>query len=662
MDGESQTQSDQETVRKLHGFYRASSDHPSWTSYRSNATLCYQYKENQQWTKKELAELKKRGQPPTVNNQVKVTIDRMVGQFVQTRTRTMFRGRNSPQDDPIAQTWTDVYRADAQTCGLAYEEREVFEDGATGGFGVFHQRVTFDECDKPQIVVEFVDALEVLPDPESRRYDWNKDATFINRAKWLPFEEALARWPEKAASLRSLTGGSPLDANSGTTDALRNKNFVTFDADLNPIAVCVVECWYKELEKKTLERPNGKSLTRMQTQMKVGVWTCHILLEHGDSPHDTELFPFVPYWVSRKKSGEPYSAILTALPLQDAINKRESKSLHLLNSNQTIYEQNAITDVAAFTAEKARPDGMMEVTKLDRVQMEKNLDLSQAHFAMHNDAKVAFRQVTGVNPDALGEGSEIRSGVGVARKVQQTELVLLPGFDNFRRTRSMNARLWLALAQQYYDEEKVMLVTDDLGASKTVNVTADAIAALKRSLYDVVVDEAPDLATTQQEQMAILLQGLPNWLQFGPGWAEVFIQMSDIRDKEAILKMVKGMGQPPPPVPNVSVSLKWEDLTPTERIAWAGKMGMPGLAQAELEHPQDTAGVTRQKTELGREELRAHTAQDRHANEMDRAEIGARTQLATAGIAARSHLASTTIKAAADVKKAAAKPAAGSAA
>lgn len=641
MDGAEQSQSDAEIVRKLTGYFRASQDHPSWVQYRTDASRCYLYKEGEQWTAKEKADLKKRGQPPTVNNQVKVTIDRMVGQFVQTRTRSMFRGRNAPKDDPVAATWTDVYRADAQTCGLAFEEREVFEDGQTGGFGVFHWRVTFDDCDQPQIIGEFVDALEVFPDPESRRYDWNKDATFICRAKWMPFEEATARWPDKKLALSALAGaGAPLDSGSTDTDALRNKGFVTFDANSNPIAVCVVECWYKTQEKETLERPSGAKLTRVKTKMKVGVFTYQILLEHGDSPHDTDLFPFVPFFVARKKNGQPYSAILTALPMQDAINKRESKALHLLSVNQAMFEQNSIADKAEFAEELAKPDGLMEVTKLDRVKIEKNVDLAQAQYAMHNDAKVAFRQVTGVNPDALGEGSEIRSGVGVARKVQQTDLILLPGFDNFRRTRGMNARLWLALAQQYYDEPKVLLVTDDLGASKAVDVTMDAIAALKTGLYDVVVDEAPDLVTTQQEQMGLLLQYLPQWLQFGPAWAEVFVHMSDIRDKEAILKLVQGMSGPPTPQPTVSVSLKWEELTPLEKVAWAGKFGMPGLAQAEMEHPQDTATAQRAKTELGREEIRAHTAQDRHANEMDRAEIQARTQIAA-----------TTIQAAATVHK-----------
>ena len=41
-----------------------------------------------------------------------------------------------------------------------------------------------------------------------------------------------------------------------------------------------------------------------------------VLLEHGPSPHKTKLFPFVPFFVSRKKSGQPYSAIEIALTMQ----------------------------------------------------------------------------------------------------------------------------------------------------------------------------------------------------------------------------------------------------------------------------------------------------------------------------------------------------------
>ena len=68
---------------------------------------------------------------------------------------------------------------------------------------------------------------------------------------------------------------------------------------------------------------------------------------------------------------------------------------------------------------------------------------------MHNQAKADYRMVVGVNPDALGERSEVRSGVGIARKQQMTDVVISPIYDNFRRTRQMLAMNVLELIQKF---------------------------------------------------------------------------------------------------------------------------------------------------------------------------------------------------------------------
>ena len=64
------------TWQKLDGYFRSALDHPTWSAWRKHARDCFAYKEGDQWTAAEVKELEKRGQPATVNNQVKVTLDR----------------------------------------------------------------------------------------------------------------------------------------------------------------------------------------------------------------------------------------------------------------------------------------------------------------------------------------------------------------------------------------------------------------------------------------------------------------------------------------------------------------------------------------------------------------------------------------------------------
>ena len=609
---------DKTLLVKLDGFFRSALDHPSWVQWRTDAIKCFKYKEGNQWTNAELDELEKRGQPPSVNNQISVTLNRLVGQFVKFKTRLAFRGRNAPQDESLAQAYTDIFRFIAQNSDLEYEEREMAEDGFTSGFGVLETQVVFGEDHKPEIVIKHEDCFNVLPDPYSRRYDWNEDAKFIHRSKWVNMDDTKELYPGHVTEIDGVIhdNGAGL---LGGVDGFKRENYV----DDKMSRVRLVETWWKTNERETiclfadgsvvdkkaltLIQPDGseiklttkqlsdglkkrtdyEEIDRLKATMHMAVWSGGILFEHKELKRDR--FPFVPYFVQRKKDGSPYSLVLLATPMQDQINKRESKALHLLNTNQVIYQTNAIADEDKFAEEKAKPDGMLEVRNVDQVKIERNLELAATQFNMHNQAKHDFRSITGINPDALGEPSEVRSGVGIARKVAMTDLIIAPIFDNLRRTRVNLAKNILELVQKYYTEPKVFSITDDLRQTKvvTLNQKGDDI---KQRIYDVVADEVQDISTLQQEQYQMLAQSLPNILQFGPGWAELLIQMSDLRNKDDLIKRMKAITQPPPTEPKVAISAQLDNLTAPERAFFYQKMGSPELAQVILQmNPPPTA-------------------------------------------------------------------------
>jgi len=637
-------------LTKLDGYFRSAQDHPSWSEtngWRGHAATCFRYREGEQWTAAELRELEKRGQPPTVNNQIKVTVDRLVGQFVLQRQAIAYSGRN-PVDEPVAEVLTDVFRFIRQNNNLEFEERECAEDGFVGGFGVLSAYVTFDDTFQPEIKVRALDPFEIFPDPHSRRYDWNDDAQFICHAKWLAFEEAAALYPDQATALLNMAD----TVQAGVSDALRNTNYIDFDSQGRPRRLRIVECWYKVRERQTLLlttgddgqpltidaasvprsrlrvlRARGREIERVQNRVNRAVFTSHLLLSHTVNPHDSDLFPYVPFFVQRRKNGEPYSLIWTALTMQDAINKRESKALHLLNTNQALIGENTVRDKDEFASELARPDGIMEVRGDPRnVVLSRNVELAQGQLLMHQEAKGDFRRVTGVNPDAMGERSEVRSGIGIARKQAMTDMVLTPAFHNFSRTRSLLARLVLALVQRFFTEQKVFAIRDDMGATRQVVLGTDMIARAKQSIYDVVVKEQPDSTTMQEQQQQMLLQALPQILPFGAPWVEMLVQMSELRHKDELLERIRAMQAPPPPEPKISVSLQWAALTTEEKIAWAGQWKMPALAQAQMMNPQPTDAARRAESDQGYQQMEMarqgmEMDQDREMQGMKMAEL-----------------------------------------
>lgn len=623
---------DTELLTKLDKLFTSALDHPTWVQWRKDAEKCFKYKENEQWTPAEKAELKKRNQPDTVNNQIAVTLDRMVGQFVKQRSRIGYRGRNYPQDEAIAQTLSDVFLFIKQNSGLEYEEREMAEDGFTSGIGVLETYVTFNDLLKPEIKIRHEDCLNIHPDPFSRRYDWNEDASFIARSKWVDVAEAEELYPGKRKEISAMMSETSSGLLAGI-DNFKRDNYI----DEKQRRIRLVEMWYKEKSRESLmllpngetvpltnakrkdveafreKNPKAKRIDRIKVKMRVAVFSGGVLLEDKDSPFDHPYFPFIPYIVKRKKDGQPYSLILTALSLQDAINKRESKALALLTMNQAIYRRGVIADKAELATEMAKPDGQIELLNGEfgkDFAIEKNIDLAQTQFALHQESKNDFRRVTGINPDALGEKSEMRSGVGVARKQQMTDIIVAPIFDNFRRTRMILAKIVLEMVKQYWTEEMLFYVTDDLQAARAVNLDANSLKAIKEGIYDVVVDDLPDTTTIQQEVFATLSQTLPQILQFGPGWAGLLIQMSDLPKKEAILEQIKAMGEPQPEKPKFSASLDWSKLAPEVQAVFAEQvLLLPELAQAIRANPQPPSDVLKAQADIQKEQGKAEAAQ-----------------------------------------------------
>src|SRR5678816_3731682 len=55
-------------VSKLDKMFNYALQHPSWKTGREKMVKCFKYREGDQWTDAEIAELQKRHQPDTVNN------------------------------------------------------------------------------------------------------------------------------------------------------------------------------------------------------------------------------------------------------------------------------------------------------------------------------------------------------------------------------------------------------------------------------------------------------------------------------------------------------------------------------------------------------------------------------------------------------------------
>lgn len=595
--------------------FNSTLQHDSWEQWRQNAKKAYDYWANEQWTDAEKKILAERGQPPTVNNQIKLLVDYVMGQYLQQRTRTAYRGRNTPADDQSHHTLTALKLFIEQNNQFEFQEKDMVRDGTITGFGCLNIRPFFnEETGMIEVKIEHVDVFEMYIDPFSRKYDWNEDAKFISRERWVELGEAKKKWPDKAADLERSVNSS---ADGGVVSIYYsdrdewNRDTVQW-VDSKRKRIRIIEQWYKKHERVVFmqlddgrsgevtgisrgmikrlrkERPEIQILEEIKEILHVTHFTSDLILETKRDPHrGITMYPFVPYYVERQKNGEPFSFVKIVTPMQDAVNKRESKAVHLLNVNQTITEKNNIEDLNKYAEERARPDGIAVVKDLKKLITEKNVDLAITQMNFHQAGIRSIRQISGINPDALGEaGSPIRSGIGVARKQQGTAIIVSPQFDELRRTRIIEAKLILQYVRKYYTGSMVFRITDDpkMGefASQTffVNMrdvrTGQVTNTSTRYAYDIVAEDIPSAASLHQNQFQTLAQVLPALSQMHPAYAMILVQASDLKDKDKIIRLLMAAMQSPPPTkpPNTSLSIKWDDLSDADKNAFRENMGV----------------------------------------------------------------------------------------
>lgn len=612
-------EAEDEVLARLQKMALQAVDHTVWRKFRELASLDYLYWEGEQWSLEELDELKKRGQPATVFNEIKPIVERLKGTMDELYQTVSFIGRNAP-DEQEAQALTEILRWIDQQNEQEFEEGDAVLDMLICGFGAEELTVEEDEDGQPMVKERRLDAVNYLyPDPHSTHYDWNQDAKFVIRAPWMDLEDAIAQWPEQRAALMDVMDTNSVFEFAGQSLGIDN-NVLTLFLDRDRQRIRPAEVWYKRKARRfRILDPDGKPIpltipldrrdaTKLVDALKeedfsvkemlvdemwVGVFAINVLIHHDRSPHRHNLYPFVPVWGWRKHNGGPYGVVRNLISINEAINKRESKALHLMSNNQTIRETGAVDDPHKLAVEKARPDGDIEVNEGaltgKRFQFRDNLEMASSQYQMHIGAVNALQRVAMSTDRDRGLSPEIRSGVGVQRQQMGSNLSLAPLVKNLRRSRRLKAKLKLEYIKQYFTEDLVFQVTDDPNAAKVVKVPSTMLETIRTKKFDVVIVDDTDYQTTRSEEQAKLGQLLPQLIPMGPAWVKVGISLSNLRNKEGLMQMVDAINQPPPPAPKISLTMDYGSLSPEERAVIWSQMGVEAMAQHMLRDRPDSA-------------------------------------------------------------------------
>lgn len=532
------------------------------------------YYDSKQWTDPEIAKLKAQKQSPTVINRIKPKVDALLGMEHANRTTVKAQPR-TPKHAKGASAVTEAVRYVLQDNFYARHRADAWENmlvEGTGGIEVeVRENKRYNAAAKGEarqapfkIIVRQIMWDRLIWDPHSRRKDFS-DARFLGQVVWMDLDDAAALYPNAVTVLEAMQ-----DSNSGATTYDDKPRWL----DSKRRRVKIVELYYR--------RANGDWYYSCFTgggYLKAPKRSAYIN-EEGETEHPYEL---ASLFVDR--DGVRYGSERQLFDVQDEINKRRSKALHLMSVRQTFGTAGAITDLNKGRQELAKPDGHLEI---GFGEFGKDFgilptgDMAQAQFNLLTEAKMEM-DVVGANAASMGKDKTVQSGVALRQRALTGQTELAPMFDMLKNLDIRVYRKVWNRVKQYWKEEMWLRVTDDennlkfvglnrpmtkgqvvLEGAKEQKLPPEMVQALEQKIaadptmqeqadtqndimhldVDIIMDDAPDTVTQEVEDFQAMAEMVKSGFPLPP---EAVIMASPLSNKDKILKMMKEQPQKIPP-------------------------------------------------------------------------------------------------------------------
>lgn len=588
------------------------------------------YVDNKQLTADELATLRKRGQPPQIDNRIKTKIDYLVGLEKQQRVdpkalpRTPLHEVDADGATQALRYVADTENFDAKRSGVW---RNMLVEGA-GGIGVsVKQAMGYGGQLGIEVSLQRYAWDRIFWDPHSSEADFT-DAGYLGVVVWMDYDDAVAMYGDEPGAVDALD--ATLDTAPSQTYDDKPKWSLWADKKRKRVRICQI--WIKKAD-----------------QWHFAEYTKGGILKAGPSPYvtdtgesDCELF-FQSAYVDRDNNR--YGLVREMITLQDGINKRHSKALHLLNTVQVTSIKGAVDDPEKARREAARPDAWIEVNEVAQgglegnIKFETRLDLAAAQLQLLQEAKNSI-DLKGPNATQMGDktgGSSAASGRAILASQQGGMVSLGDLLDNLRHLDRRVFRAVWARVRQFWTEEKWIRVTDDERNIKWVGMNIDPekmqqlqmqaqqnpevaqkiggiIASVAELDCDIIIDEVPDVIASQ-EQFGMLVElkkmDANNELPF-----RALVQASSIKDKAKMLDEMDKAKQPDPQVEQLKLRGAVAEVQETEskaalNMAKAQEASRPELPDMQQPEQQEPFAAEHALAEI--EALLAKAAQSRAA-------------------------------------------------
>lgn len=484
---------------RLKRLYRESRDNTDKS--RKKAELAQDYYDNKQWTSEQIKTLRKRKQPEIWINRIAPAVNGILGVLEQGESDPRAFPRNG-DDQAASEVATDALRYASENARWGRTKLSAAKTYLIAGIGA----VIVEVDEKRDPMPRTIRHGEFIYDPHSRDPDF-EDARYMGVAKWMYCDLVKAQYPQ---------------------------------ADIDPLALSPEGLQWDDEDKPQDVWTDSKRNRMLVAELYVneGGWQRVVfwgggILEESASPYTDEdgrpSNPIVAQSCFVDRDNGRYGIVDAMIPIQDEINMRRSRLLHLANSRQV-----RITDVTGpeqdadvIRTEAARPDGVLPAG----VEPAPTGDMQAGQIQLLLESKAELERM-GPNPAVLGQGNADASGRAQLVRQQAGLTELTPALGGIEDLELRVYRQMWARIRQFWDEPKMIRVTDDIGSPKFLMVNEPVVQQVPAIVQgpdgqpvvgmqevvvevknrpsemdmDIIIDSVPDTANIQQEQFAELVK------------------------------------------------------------------------------------------------------------------------------------------------------------
>ena len=588
---------------------------------RNIAEKSRNYYDSQQWTAAEKSVLAGQKQAATVRNRIKPKMDGLMGMERSNKTTAKAYPR-TPKHQQASAAATEAVRFVLDDNFYHQKRSAAWENLLIEGSGAI-EVIAEPKGNNVKIKINHIMWDRMIYDPHSRRKDFS-DARYLGQVIWMDFDEAAALYPDAKDILEDMTSGSQTyDDKPRWMDDTRKR-------------VKIVEIYY---------RSSGNVYYACFT--RGGYIKAPSISPYKNEEGETEWpYEFASLFVTPE--GDRYGACRQLLDIQDEINKRGSKALHLMSVRQIRLERGAVDDVNKTRQELAKPDGVVETTPGMEFEVLKTGDMAAGQFNLLTEAK---QEIDAISYSAAAAGKDVRlmSGIALQQRQATSQTELAPMFDVLKHLDiRVYRKVWNRI-KQYWKDEMWIRVTDDpsdlkwVGLNKPVTqgemilqqaqeqgAPPEALQQLQMQIsqdpmmqqvvsmendianldVDIVMADAPDAVTQQIEDFQVLGEMVKSGFPMPP---KAVIEASPLSNKDRILKMMDEQQQQLPPEVEQQMQQMQDAVKQLEEENQALKQDQ----QLDMMKANSQAQIKAAELELDQQNMQAEFALKKQAQEQE---------------------------------------------